>query len=132
MADLTKKNQNAIYLIEKGEQRLNVTDLKIFAEALGVRPVDLLPPDYLDESDRAPRFVSEDEGEPYISEPKGDNAAKSPENVVDFLLAENPNRSAWRLTSRVLIGKGYLPGDILILDMAATPLHRRCRLRAGL
>ncbi len=72
---------------------------------------------------RAPRLhgLGEEEAEEYrLPEAGGKCGGRTTEQaLVEHLCG--PGCTPWRLTSAELAGAGYLPGDILIVDLAATP-----------
>jgi len=83
----------------------NVTRL---AERLGVRP-----PAIPIAGNTEWRGLAEPEAEPY----RAGRANESDDAAIQALIRDRPGVNPWVLKSPALIGEGYLPGDILIVDL---------------
>ena len=70
------------------------------------------------------------DGKPHgMREPEAAALQHAPDDpfsgVVAAMLADKPNLFAWELRSNVLVYEGYMPGDILIVDLNAEPVAGR-------
>lgn len=92
---------------------LSFSTIAKIAEATGT------PPPFADGGERLPGFA-EDDAAPYHtgglnSEPSACAAA------ISALIAGRRAADPWKMRSRVLEDAGYLPGDVLIVDLTRTP-----------
>jgi len=112
--------QSTIAKIETGDQQLKLHHIKLFADALKVRPVDLLPIDLLDDA-LIQQETQEGEAEPYI--PPANDSLNTPNRpiFIDNLLHNAPHCSAWVLKNTALDQQGYRAGDIFIMDETVKP-----------
>ncbi|PHS25507.1 MAG: hypothetical protein COA84_07700 [Robiginitomaculum sp.] len=119
LAERIGTNQQAVHRLESGELELRPSHLKVYARALGVRAIDILPKDiaYEDASNLPAAGFLDDEAYKWEPQKTGINGEKY-SVAVDALLAGDPNRSAWTLNTAALEGEAMRQGDILILDMA--------------
>jgi hypothetical protein len=88
--------------------QLNSTVVQKIALAGGIPP-------YLTEPPTQQRGFAESEATPYVAE---DNAIAA---AVAGFQVQGPAIDAWVMKSRALEFAGYLPGDVLVVDMNATP-----------
>jgi len=58
-----------------------------------------------------------------VSDGTGIDIGSAPDQIAKAFRALSINRKAeaWRLTSDAVAGEGYMPGDVLIVDLAARP-----------
>ncbi len=117
LGELTGNSQNAIWRLETDKMELKSHHLPVFARALGVRPIDILPLEFLEEDMRSHKF-SETEAQEYRPSVNCDNTGNNTLSLVEMAVGDNPNRNAWTLQSDVLEDQGYIKGDILITDMS--------------
>jgi DNA-binding phage protein len=102
-----------------GSGNLSFDTVTKISHATGIAPP--MTPEEPESLAPAPAFF-ENEGEPfdYLS-------AERPKTRVDTALAaligDRPAADPWRLASTVLEDAGYLPGDILVVDLNARPVE---------
>jgi len=120
LSRLVNSNQNTIWKLETGRQELRIDQITIFADALGVNNMDILPRGF-SQDEEPTRQVGEQEAEPYISAPEKSKKPSKKAGLVQSLLSGSPNKSAWVLRSRALENAGYILDDILILEGNKAP-----------
>ena len=94
--------------------RLSSNIVEAIAQAGGI------PPYYTEASTAAPGF-EEAEAEPLLK-PDGDEVIRA----VNLLCEGRNGVDPWVLRSRALEQAGYMPGDILVVDLNATPQPGDC------
>jgi transcriptional regulator with XRE-family HTH domain len=88
---------------------LNQTTIAALERVGGIPAFDTEPP-------QLPRGFAESEAQPFIAMPGDPMAA-----AVQALIAMAPGVDPWVMKSRALETAGFLPGDILIVDLNAAP-----------
>lgn len=120
LADIIGVSQATITRIENGGRRIYLDELPIYANALGVDTSDLLPNGF----SKLPNFHSLNETEAIRWEAQPDSKQarpKQPTDLIEIMLDDNLDRSAWVLQTSNLVGIGCLAGDQMIVDMSVKP-----------
>jgi hypothetical protein len=98
---------------DEGISTLHASTIEKVARHLGVAPPDL----GIDETPPRPaRRSLAEEAIPFVADNGGDLAA-----AVRALIGDRRNADPWIIKSRALETAGFLPGDIVIVDLNATP-----------
>jgi len=108
------------FLTEEGEQRmLGLRSIAKIAHAANVAPLGV--PGVKSTAGPVPGFA-EQEAAPYRLKPEQPSAL---DQAVTALIGGRSAADPWVLKSRALELAGYLPGDILILDLNAVPERQK-------
>lgn len=94
-----------------GKRTLNSYSIEKIARASGFEPFELEP-----QGGAVVAGLSENDGEAYKFDQPGDVSA-----AVQAIKRDRNGIDAWTLKSRALEMAGYIPGDILVIDLNAAP-----------
>jgi transcriptional regulator with XRE-family HTH domain len=111
LLDLHLTNYNKL---ENGKTDLGVRRMKELARIFGVDPIEIL----VDPRDPSSFGMGEPEALPYQPAEGSDDGFRA---VIEAACAGRNAADPWVLRSMALAEEGYLPGDILIVDLSSEP-----------